>query len=166
MLALSDPAAGQAGTAKLPPQVQRELMSMVKACRDAGGKPGKSPSLLVIVDLTGDRVADFVIDQSAFNCEGAASLFSGTGGSELIIYAGAGHGKAVKVFEHGVMEVKVDKTASPASVKVAVGGVFCGQRSSQSLARSDLQACWRSLEWSASKNRVEFAPLSRVEPYK
>ena len=156
-------AAAQPNAAKLPTQVQRELMSIVKDCRDAGGKPGTSPGLLVVTDLTGDGIADFVIHQGALNCQGSASLFSGAGGSQLIIYAGARQGQAIKVFEHGVMEVKVDKGAS-ATVKVAVGGDLCGQRVTKNTDMSMRKTCWRPLVWSATKKRMEFAPVSRIEP--
>ena len=161
---LAAPAAGQARSPKLPPQVQRELMSMVKDCRDAGGKPGKSPGALVVADLTGDGVADFVIDQSKFNCEGNASLFSGTAGSGVMIYTGTAKGPAIKVFDGMVYEVKVDRSASPAIVKLAVAGKACGQRGAKSHAEEE--ACWRPLAWNAPKKKMEFAPLSRIEPFK
>jgi hypothetical protein len=158
---LAGSVAGQAGAPKLPPQVQHELMSLVKTCRDAGGKPGKSPALLVIADVTGDRVADFIIDQGSFNCDGAADLFSGVAGSQVVIYAGTGKGQVAKVFDQGVVEVKVDKGASPAAIKVMVAGALCGQRTAGKAAMSKAKTCWRPLLWNASKKRMELGPLSR-----
>ncbi len=165
-VAWAGPAPGQTGKPRLPMQVQRELASMVKDCRAAGGKVGKSPGLLTIAELTGDAVADYIIDQSAFNCEGNASLFSGSGGSELIIFAGTAKDQAAKVFQQGVFEVKVDKSVSPAIVKVAVAGVLCGQRVTKNISHADEKPCWRPLEWSAARKKMGFAPVSKIEPMK
>jgi hypothetical protein len=159
-------AAGQVvgqSAAKAPPQVQRELASMMKDCRDAGGKPGKSPGAYVVADVTGDRIADYIIDQGQLNCEGALP-YVGSGGSQVIIYAGTSSGQAVKVFEHGVMEIKVDKGKTPATVKVVVGGPLCGQRVTKNTPRSAMKNCWRPLVWSSARKRMELG--SPIEPVK
>lgn len=80
LAAASAGALAQAPQKKLPAVVQQDLLEMTRMCRDAGGKPAKSPGLLQIADLTGDGLPDYVVDQGVFNCEGAASLFSGSGG--------------------------------------------------------------------------------------
>lgn len=162
-IAAAGPAASQNAT-KAPPQVQRELASMVKECRTAGGKPGKSPGAFMVADVTGDRIPDYIIDQNAFNCEGAELYGASGGGAQAIVYAGTSNGQAVKIFEHGTTEVKVDKSASPARVKVVVGGPLCGQRVTKNTARSDMKMCWRPLVWSAAKKRMELG--SAIEPIK
>lgn len=159
-------AAGKGNPPKLPPQVQRQLMAAIKICRDAGGKPGASPEFLIVADLTGDKIADFVIDEASLNCEGGGSANAGTAGGQLAIFVGVGKGQAAKVFEQGVLGVKVDKSISPASIKVAVGGALCGQSASKKAAMSEMKTCWRPVQWNASRRRMEFAPLSQIEPMK
>lgn len=44
------PAAGQSAS-KAPPQVQHELASMMKDCRDVGGKLAKSPGALAVAKM-------------------------------------------------------------------------------------------------------------------
>lgn len=148
---------------KLPQAVQKELAEMLKTCRDAGGKPMKSPELLVVAELTGDGLPDFVINQGAFNCEGAASLYSGSGGSQMSVYVGTPDGQAQQAFSTGSFDVKVDKTARPATLQVVVGGALCGQRITASMPRSAYKSCWRPVQWNAKARKMDFAPVSQVK---
>ena len=148
---------------KLPLAVQKELADMVKSCRDVGGKPMKSPELLVIADLTGDGLPDFVINQGAFICDGAASLFSGSGGSQMSAYVGTPDGQAFQAFSSGSFDVKVDKAVNPAKLQVVVGGQLCGQRVTANMPRSEYKSCWRPVDWNATKRKMDFAPVSQVK---
>lgn len=148
---------------KLPVVVQKELAEMVKMCRDVGGKPMKSPGLLIIADLTGDGLPDFVINQGAFNCDGAASLYSGSGGSQMSVYVGTPDGQAFQAFSSGSFGVEVDKAVKPAKLKVVVGGQLCGQRITGNMPRSEYKSCWRPVDWNDKKRKLDFAPVSQVK---
>jgi hypothetical protein len=148
---------------KLPVAVQKELAEMMKTCRDVGGKPMKSPDLLLVADLTGDGLPDYVIDQASFSCEGAASLFSGSGGSQISAYVGTPDGQAFQAFSSGSFGVKIDKEDKPARLHLVVGGQLCGQRVSANMARSDYKSCWRPVNWNARNRKLEFAPVSQVK---
>ena len=148
---------------KLPSAVQKELAEMVKMCRDVGGKPMKSPELLIIADLTGDGLPDFVINQGAFNCDGAASLYSGSGGSQMSAYVGTPDGQAFQAFSAGSFGVEVDKAVKPAKLKVGVGGQLCGQRITANMSRSEYKSCWRPVDWNDKKRKMDFAPVSQVK---
>lgn len=148
---------------KLPTVVQKELAEMLKMCRDVGGKPMKSPELLIIADLTGDGLPDFVVNQAAFNCDGAASLYSGSGGSQVSAYVGTPDGQAFQAFAAGSFGVEVDKAVKPAKLKVVVGGPLCGQRVTASMPRSEYKSCWRPVDWNDRKRKLEFAPVSQVK---
>lgn len=149
---------------KLPQVVQQALGEMMKDCKEAGGKPAKSPGLLTVADLTGDGLPDFVIDQGVFNCEGAASLFSGSGGSQMSVYVGTPNGQASAAFGAGAFGVKVDKDAKPARLLVMVGGPLCGQRVTAKTARSDMKSCWRPVVWDDRARKMQFAPVSQIQP--
>ena len=115
---------------KLPISVQKELAEMMQMCKAAGGKLVKSPGLLLIADLTGDGLPDFVIDQASFNCDGAASLFSGSGGSQVSAFVGTQDGQAVQAFASGTFGVKLDKDTQPAKLQIIVGGeLYFGKNS-------------------------------------
>lgn len=148
---------------KLPIAVQKDLAEMVKMCKDVGGKPMKSPDLLQIADLTGDGLPDFVVDQGVFNCNGAASLFSGSGGSQMSVYVGTPDGQAFQAFSSGSFGVKVDKTSKPAKLQVLVGGAMCGQRITANMSRSDHKSCWRPVIWDTKRKKMDFAPVSHVQ---
>jgi hypothetical protein len=149
-------------TKKLPLTVQREIAEMEKICREAGGKPANSPGLLTVTDLTGDGLPDFVIDQGVFNCEGAVSLFAGSGGSQMSVYVGDSTGQASKVFDSGSFGIKIDKTQTPAKVLVMVGGHMCGQEMTATTPRSDLKSCWRSVDWNEKTKKMQFVPVPQV----
>ena len=162
-LVLAAGAAPAQAPRKLPLPVQKELSELVKACRDAGGKPAKSPGLLVVADLSGDGLPDYVLDQGSFNCEGAASLFSGSGGSHVAAYVGTPDGQAVQAFSTGSFGVKVDRAARPAQLRISVSGPMCGQRVTPKMPHSEYKACWRPVIWNVVTRKLEFAPVSQVE---
>ncbi len=149
---------------QLPISVQKELAEMMKICKDTGGKPSKSPGLLIVADLTGDGLPDFVIDQAAFNCDGALSLFTGSGGSQVLVYVGTPDGQANQAFAGGTFGVKVDKESKPARLKIIVGGPLCGQKVTPQTPRANYKSCWRPVQWNASTKKLDYAPLSQIEP--
>jgi len=149
---------------KLPALVQNELSEMLKTCSEVGGKPGKSPGLLTVADLTGDSVPDFIIDESAFNCEGAASLYSGSGGSQVYVYVGTSDGQAIEAFSNGNFGVIVDRKSKPAKLLLIVGGPLCGQKVTPQTSKVEMKQCLRPVVWDGQTRKLEFAPLSQIQP--
>jgi hypothetical protein len=148
----------------LPVAVQKAITEMMQECRGAGGKPVQSPGLLTIAELTADGLPDFVIDQGAFVCDGAASLFSGSGGSQMSVFVGTPDGQAAQAFASGSFGVKVEQAARPAKLLVMVGGQLCGQKVSPRQSRAELRSCWRPVLWNAGARKMDFAPVSQVQP--
>lgn len=149
---------------EVPHAVQSAMAELTQMCQDAGGKPISSPNLLRVADLTGDDVPDYILDQGAFNCDGAASLFSGSGGSQMTIFVGMPGGKATQAFTSGTFGMKLDKDSTPARLTVIVGAELCGQRITASMARARYKSCWRPILWSASAKAFEFAPVGQIKP--
>lgn len=147
---------------KLPSAVQKEVGEMAKMCREVGGKPAKSPELLTVADLTGDGVPDYVIDQAGFRCDGAASLFSSAGGSQVSAYVGTADGQAFQAFSTAAFGVQIDQGSRPARLQVIVGGPMCGQRVAANTPRAALKSCWRPVDWNAKVRKLQFAPVSQV----
>jgi len=144
---------------KLPEAVEEELSERLDAC--LGKPPLKSPGFLIITDLTGDSIPDFVIDYVELNCSGRG-MFSGSGGSQVQIYVGTKGGQAFKAFRHGKFSVKIDKKTKPARLMLGVGGVLCGQTNFTSKASA--WACMRPVIWNDRTREFEFAPLSQIQP--
>lgn len=150
---------------KLPESVQEILKEMIDLCVAVDGKPEDSPGLLIVADLTGDSIPDFVIDQSAFNCNGAASLYSGSGGSQAIVYIGTKDGKAIEAFSHGNDGVKVNNQENPAKLMLLVGGPLCGEEVTDQTSRSEIKDfCWRPVVWNDLNRTLDFSPLSQIQP--
>jgi len=164
MLGLVQGAAAQAKPAapkkKMPYEVQQHIAGLAKTCVDLGGKPNKSPGLLSLVDLNGDGIADYVIDVTQFNCEGAgASAFTnGRSGSDLSVYAGTPDGHARKAFAGSVYSVQLDKVAQPPKLVVGVAGLACGQKNAASLPFSAVKSCERALVWDGMKKVLVLGP--------
>jgi hypothetical protein len=152
------------GQPKLPAAVQKAIGAMTSMCKESGGRPGKSPDLLTIAELTGDERPDYVIDQSAFVCDGAPSLFGGSGGSQVAVFVGTADGQAAPAFAGGAFGVQVDRAVKPARVSLIVGGPMCGQKITANTPRSDYKSCWRPLVWNAGARKMDFAPLSQARP--
>ncbi|HEY1129263.1 MAG TPA: hypothetical protein VGF12_07655 [Roseateles sp.] len=145
-----------------PPAPVRAVVSALSAdCRAAGGKPGASPGLISAVDVDGDGRDDHVIYTGAFECEGAESLFGGTGGGSVQVFLSTAQGGAKPVFEHGAVGLR----AQQRNLWLAVGGALCGQKVTEDTPRSAMQACWRPLQWDARRRMLEFGPLSSVQRY-
>ncbi|MDE2270493.1 MAG: hypothetical protein KGJ94_00740 [Xanthomonadaceae bacterium] len=149
----------------LPAVVRAKVAEMDKTCRQVGAKPELSPHLVIVADLTGDGVPDFVIDEGAYQCRGAASLFSGSAGSQMSVYVGTRDGQAFKAFSRDDFGVKIDRSANPARLYVGVGGRLCGQQVTPDMSLADYTTCWRPLVWDAKHRNMAFAPISMIKPY-
>ena len=146
----------------LPAPVRGAIGAMSAECKDAGGRPGASPGLIRRVDLNADGRSDYVIDTGAFDCQGAASLFVGAGGGgSAVVFIASADGGAKKVFEQGAAGVRVEQ----GQLWLAVGGPLCGQKVTEDTPRSEMQACWRPLQWDAGRQTLDFGPLSSVRPH-
>jgi len=147
----------------VPAIVQAELNEMIRTCRDFKGRFIRSPDLLTAIDLTDDGISDYVINQGAYNCDGdGASIYSGSGGSQVMVYISSSDGQAYLAFSTGAYEMKINKTTKPAKLLVVVRGELCGQRNVENLSNAELKACWRPLEWKKSALEMDFAPVSQV----
>ena len=146
----------------LPAAAKAHVADMRTSCKDAGGRPGRSPELVQIADVTGDGRADYVINEGAFDCVGAESYFSGgSGGSSVSVYVSDTTGSAKQAFTHGVFGVHMERSGQTARVWLGVGGPLCGQK--QFRSRAEAEDCWRPLQWKGGK--LDFAPVSQKRPY-
>jgi hypothetical protein len=146
----------------IPQAVAQHAKEMAASCREAGGKPGQSPHLAQSADLNGDGIPDFAIDEGGFDCQGAASLFSGSGGSQVLVYLGDPAGVGRLVFQHGAFGMHMENGGSGAVLWLTVGGPLCGQKNAQS--HGDMISCDRPLMWDMRRQRLDFAPLSQMRP--
>ena len=146
----------------LPAPVKAHIADMRAQCKDVGGRPERSPRLLQTADITGDSRADYVINEGEFDCDGAASHFSGgSGGASVSVYVSDAAGSAKQAFTHGVSGVYLERSGQTARVWLGVGGPLCGQ--TQFRSRAEAEVCWRPLQWKGGK--LDFAPVSQKRPY-
>lgn len=160
------PATAQQGPSARPPAaIAKDILDLGTACREAGGKPGRSPGMIQIADLTGDGLPDFVLDLNTYNCEGAASAVgAGQSGATISIYVGGPGATARKVFDTAAFSAKV-RGAPRQRVWLDVQGADCGQADAASVATANLKACSRPLNWSPARGTFAYAPLREARPF-
>ena len=164
--AIALPAAAQQGPAGRPPvAITQDILALGAACREAGGKPGRSPGMIQITDLTGDGIPDYVLDVNTYVCDGAASaLGAGRRGAAISIYVGSSDNTARKVFNGLAYGAKV-RGAPRQRVWLDVQGVDCGQQDASSLSMAAQTACSRPLNWNPGTGAFTYAPVREARPY-
>lgn len=148
---------------RTPMPVINDYWDQQAACSVAGGDfREESQDAVFGVDLNGDRIDDWVVDDGRLICEGAWSLFGGSGGAGLRIYAGGPGKTATPAFQHMVHGQRLIEDEGGWTLYAGVGGPLCGQRVTESTSRADMISCWRPLDWQARTRRFDFAPVSAV----
>ncbi len=146
-----------------PASVTKDVLDLHAQCRDAGGKPGKSPGLIQMGDLNGDGLTDYLVDINHYNCEGAASAMgAGQSGAVVSIYIGGPDNTAQKVYGGLAFEAKIEGAAPKVRVWLTIQGLDCGQRNAASVSMADQVGCTRPLNWDPSKHTFRFAPLAEA----
>jgi hypothetical protein len=134
---------------------------LADACREVGGTPAQpSPGFLVRGDLNGDGIDDWAFDEGKLNCTGAASIYGGSGGSQIVVFVGLPGGGAKQAFQHGAYGMRLERVGATDTLWLLVGGPLCGQAHPPSLA--DAISCERPIAWDQARQHFDFAPLSRA----
>ena len=148
-----------------PQEIQEYVSDMRASCKEIGTPGDPSNDFVQSADFNGDGLADWVLDQRAYYCEGAASLFGGgTGGAQTIVWAGLPGGVLSESFVHGNYGIEIAVRHGRSVLFFQVGGPLCGQ--SEDVSRGEMIGCLRPLAWNARQQVFEFAPLSQIEPLK
>jgi hypothetical protein len=130
-------------------------------CRQLHGMPGVPKDTFVAHgDLNGDGIEDWAFDEGGFNCEGAASIFTGSGGSQVVVFIGLTNGDARIAFQHGAYGMRLERIGSRSILWLGVGGALCGQAGEPSHAEAIY--CDRLLVWNMETKRFDFAPLVSI----
>jgi hypothetical protein len=147
-----------AASAKMPDAVAAQLREMAAECTQVHGEPNAGSSI-EHGDL-GAGLEFWAIDEGLFQCKGAESLFSGSGGSQVVVYVSTPSGPAQKAFDHGAYGLSVEQTGDHAKIWIRVGGELCGQKGNPTHA--DLIGCERPLTWDPDARELRFAALSEA----
>jgi hypothetical protein len=105
-------------------------------------------------------VTDYIVNDAAFDCEGAAALFGGTAGAPVTVFASLPGGHFKTVFSGYVYDAEV-VAGPPPQAWVTLGGEACGQRGR--VVHGTMLTCKRALVWNASKSALGLAPLSQAK---
>jgi hypothetical protein len=142
----------------LPEEVVKHIHDMADACMQVSEKPLSDPTI-----EHGNLAAGlefWAINEGTFQCEGAASLFSGSHGSQVVVYLSAPSGHAKQAFAHGAYAMTIDHAGTSSKIWLGVGGQLCGQGGNPT--RAEAISCDRPLIWDADAQKLDFAPLSEI----
>lgn len=168
---------------QFPPEVAAHVQEMNDVCEgspssDGKPKPGQSGtydpvedgehfkfhprSLVEHVILKGSGAEVWAIDEGRYQCDGGpASLFSGSGGSQVFVFARLGDGQVKQVFVHGAYGMSLTLSGAASAILLQVGGPLCGQTGEPS--HGDSISCSRPLLWDQAAVKMDFAPLSEAK---
>jgi hypothetical protein len=158
---LTAPLPAQVPVSPWPQAVRAAVGSATAVCREAGGKPGRSPDLVKTVDLTADGMPDYLIDWSKYECVGAVSAMeNGQSGATLEILVGLLGKTAVSVYSASVYGAKVETVGGRSQLWIDVAASECGQNA-RGVPFSNWQFCSRALVWNKATRKFAFAPISQ-----
>jgi hypothetical protein len=109
---------------KVPEEVAAHMQKMADACKQVDGTPLPNP-FVEHGNLAGG-LEFWAINEGAFQCDGAASLFSGSGGSQVVVYRSLPDGHAKRIFAHGACGMAIERSGKSAKLWICVGGGLCG----------------------------------------
>jgi hypothetical protein len=141
---------------KLPEEVAAHIHDMADTCKQVNGKPLSDP--MVEHGNLASGWEFWAINEGTFQCDGAASLFSGSHGSQVVVYVSAPSGHAKQAFTSGAFGMTVEHAGNSSKIWIVVGGHLCGQKGNPTTA--DAISCGRPLKWDANAQKLDFAPLS------
>ncbi|MBL0320403.1 MAG: hypothetical protein IPP74_14105 [Alphaproteobacteria bacterium] len=148
--------------AHIPDAVIAEIKSLEEGCRLEKSTSQQTESkydYVKRVDLNGDGVDDFILEDAYIPCEAGASYRHGNGGTGVIIFANTPRG-VIKAFDKTVFGITIEKLESKATVWIKVGGHYCGQEIF--VDRASAISCDIPLVWNASTKQFNLAPLNQA----
>jgi hypothetical protein len=165
---------GASGT-PLPEVVAAHIADMDKSCKEDGGTPapsmafegGQSPvrpaELVEHGVLVGGLTEFWAFDEGRYRCDGAASIFSGSGGAQVYVFVRLNDGRVKQVFMHGADGMSLKRVGSSSELLLRVGGGLC--RQAGNLTHAYTIGCERPLIWDKTAQKMDFAPLREPRPF-
>jgi hypothetical protein len=116
-LAFADPSVDDAAQSA-PPAVRNYIAKFENDCRHVGSKPLRHAGLVTAIDLTGDRVPDYVIDIGRLECPAFVSGWNGThNGPPIAIFVVRRDGAAYKACDDMPFRMALETWRIPARVR-------------------------------------------------
>jgi hypothetical protein len=127
MAAAASPAATgpHVGEQALPPPVQAAIEKSRNSCLD-GEEFSTDASFMVRRDINGDGVKDFLLHYEHARCGDFSTVFCGTGGCNIQVFASA-HGEYVKVLDHHALRVRFARVNGRRAMIQLLHGSHCGR---------------------------------------
>lgn len=120
-----------------PPELQAVIEDARQECKDADGRDVTfGPKAVRKIELTGDRRDDYIVDLHGAECDGAASLYCGTGGCNVSILVARRDGSFVTVFDGRAHSYDILSGRGPRKLRFHLHGSFCGGHGAETCAKT------------------------------
>lgn len=146
------------GAVPLPDAVATHVSRMAADCTQVRGQFAVGPAIKHGYLDAGPEY--WAVDEAGARCEGAATLFSGRGGSQVVVYVSRHGGAPEHAFESGSYGMTIEQQGDRSNIWITVGGKLCGQAGDPVFAETT--SCERSLKWDAASETIKLAPLSEA----
>jgi len=145
--------------ASLPKPVHEIILQLDNLCKPMG-TPAPSPNLVERIDLNNDGNDDFIVNEGAYNCDGAeANMTNGHNGSDLYIFAGHADHSVTLAYHQSVYNSHIETTGGKRRMIVSVAAASCGA-DDRDLPFAAWEFCDMPLDWNAKDKKFVLAPLS------
>ena len=121
-----------ASESNYPREVEAVLNQARAGCKDAGGSAVTfGPETVKKLALSGHGARDYVVDLQYAACDGAASLYCGTGGCDVLILVARPDGSLVTVFDNHAHNYEILPGRGARKIRFQIHGSFCGKHGSE-----------------------------------
>lgn len=141
---------------RLPPPVQDHLDEMDAECQQLGGRLKNKDRALLTADFNQDGLTDYAIAQGAVMCTTAASMFTGSGGSNVTVFVSEPSGYR-EVWSRGSYGARIEG----GTLWLGLAGSACGYPET---ARSEAHSCERALVWNPARRHMALSDNIRENP--
>jgi hypothetical protein len=146
------------GAAPWPEAVANHVREMDASCKQVHGQPVTGPR--IEYGRLDEGPEYWAVDEAGYQCSGAESLFSGTGGSQVTVYLAQTDRPPRKAFEHGAYGTVIEPDGDRSKIWITVGGPMCGQTGE--IIHATMMVCDRQLRWDETSEKLDFAPVSEA----
>lgn len=146
LLALCAAPAAQA--ADTPPLVAAYVEQLLKQC---GASPAQSVGLIQRLDLNGDKLQDWIVDNSRAPCPTRPKAFADYG-QRVTIFLTQADGNALPGFQRDAFGTSIERDPTGRyQLWVTLAGADCGES-------DQAKRCSRQIVWRAAEKRLDVTP--------
>ena len=130
----------------VPPVVAAAITEAQQACEPESHK--LEPDFIIVKDVNGDKVQDYILDYDKFKCGDNPNFFCGTAGCLMQVFVSVDDGQYTMALDQNVRHLQFKRVKGRAAMVLSLHGSACG--------RVGAAPCKATLYW----NGATFSPAN------